>query len=95
MPKTKKNRLSKKDPQKLHNHYGVLKWLRSQQFIVSSDGKYNKEEYEKHLKDFCLQRNSNFDFSKAKRGLTSLESFVQNNWRAFCNFTLNKKREHE
>lgn len=85
-------KLTKYHKQHLHNKAGIVRWLKKMNILHDAKGNLKKEEYERFLKDFCLSHNPEFDLTKAK-GAKSLESYIQNNWRAFHKFTMKNKSQ--
>jgi len=72
-----------------HNSYGIQQWLTSKGYCVFKGSRYkiDREKYLELLKNFCLEDNPLFDFSKAKH-ISNFESYVQNRFTKFCNYVI-------
>jgi hypothetical protein len=55
---------------------------------------FDKDLYKELLKSFILHKNKDFDFSKLKHGIESMESIVQKDFVDFCNYAINLKRNN-
>lgn len=76
---------------RFHKSYGIQKWLCSNNYCLKKGAKHvvDKDEYKKLLEDFILHDKPDFDFSKLKHGLQSMENYVQKRFSKFCSFTHN------
>lgn len=90
-----KNRSTKYHSKDFHKSYGIQSWLCSKGYCLSkvTKNKVDKVEYKNLLKEYILHDNPNFDFSKLKHGLESMEKYVQNRFNKFATFTTNKFKQ--
>lgn len=86
-----KKRSTRYNSDKYHTAYGIQKWLCGKGFCLKEGAKYkvDKEEYKALLKAFIIHERPNFDFSKLKHGIESMENIIQKDFSKFCTFTCN------
>ena len=70
--------------QKVHNSYGIQKWLLSKGFCLEnpSDKYIQMKAYKEVLTLFCVNNGKDFPNLKTK------ESYIQENFTAFCQFCI-------
>ena len=88
---TGKQRTTKYDKSSKHNAFGIQKWLCSKGYCVKEGYKYvvDNVEYWKLLKEFYKSLTGNDKYQKD----VVPERFVQDNFKKFCVFCVNKYKK--
>lgn len=87
-----KKRPTRYNSEQYHIAFGIQNWLCQKGYCLTGNSKYvvDKTLYKNLLKDFILSERPDFDFSKMKRGLETMERFAHNRFSKFRNYANNE-----